>query len=201
MRCKSNMHGTLIFRGSCGSPAQVAGFVDYAQSFPQALEPHKHRVSASGRSSSNGGERGQQAVAQGCGDARFYQNAAGFETRGEHRPHPMEQGEARTVRGRQHELLFHEGILAQHGVDLAPQNRQTFASARRHPNIAALASRGRGGGGIGGGAAREFASLQQIDFVPDVDAGLGGDLERLEQGSDRGILAFMIRVGSIGNVQ
>jgi hypothetical protein len=37
------MHGTLIFRGSCGSPVQVVGFVDYAQSFPQAGEPHKHR--------------------------------------------------------------------------------------------------------------------------------------------------------------
>ena len=43
MRCKSNMHGTLIFGGFCGFPAQVAGLGGYAQSFPQAGEPHKHR--------------------------------------------------------------------------------------------------------------------------------------------------------------
>jgi hypothetical protein len=43
MRCEGDMHGTLIFGGFCASPAQVVGFAGYAQSFPQAGEPYKHR--------------------------------------------------------------------------------------------------------------------------------------------------------------
>jgi len=43
MRCKGDMHGTLIFGGYWGSPAPVVGLAGYAQSFPQAGEPHKHR--------------------------------------------------------------------------------------------------------------------------------------------------------------